>query len=96
MNISRRRDEGDLSKKEKEFNNVMKEFKEKNVRELIWGNKPQEENIRVTEKGSNRELQGTHHIHKNTHAVSESRHLFYTANHTENDDEDYVNEVGNR
>jgi len=64
LNISRRRDEGDLSKKEKEFNNVMKEFKEKNVRELIWGNKPQEENIRVTEKDSNRELQGTHHIHK--------------------------------
>ena len=29
MNISRKRDEGDLSKKEKEFNNVMKEFKEK-------------------------------------------------------------------
>jgi len=29
LNISRKRDEGDLSKKEKEFNNVMKEFKEK-------------------------------------------------------------------
>lgn len=47
----------------------------------------------MTEKDRHRELLGTHHIHNITYTVSEGKHLFYTANLAEDNDEDYVNEV---